>query len=170
MRKLSLTILLLSWATLVVHVIHYYPKLPETVACHFGADGLPNGWMAKPYYAAFTLGIGTFFVVIGLAVPWLTRQLPAEMINLPNKEYWLTPERRAATARAMSHWLRVVFAATLLLFLDMNHQAMRANLGLADRLTHPWLSLALFVAFTAVAMICLYRRFRLPKDNANSVR
>ena len=81
---------LLQWA-------HAYPRLPETMASHFAADGTPNGW--QPKVAFFLL---TSIIVAVTAIPtfFAPRKIckgSTDRINLPNKEYWLSPEHREET-------------------------------------------------------------------------
>jgi uncharacterized membrane protein len=38
-----------------IAVAIYYPHLPDRVASHFGAGGVPDGWMSKAAFAAFSL-------------------------------------------------------------------------------------------------------------------
>src|SRR5580692_11121933 len=77
--------------------IHDFALLPERLASHFGASGLPNGWMTKPqFFIAYALVfLPALFVefLVGRSVA----KKPADKLRLPNKEYWLAPERRAET-------------------------------------------------------------------------
>ena len=72
-------------------------QLPERVATHFGTGGIANGWMMRDHFlwgtAAFSLVLPA--AVVGLC--YVIRQLPVSMLNLPNREYWIAPERRQAT-------------------------------------------------------------------------
>jgi Protein of unknown function (DUF1648) len=68
-----------------------YPRLPERMASHFAMDGRPNGWQPKSAFTIFFFGALGIACVVSLAVPKLLGSLPLDMINLPNKEYWLAP-------------------------------------------------------------------------------
>jgi hypothetical protein len=85
------------------------------------------------------------------------------MINLPNKDYWLAPERRAHTAQKLQSSL-VGFGNVMLLFLLLVvRETMRASL-----LPHPHLPnrilvlLLLLVAWSIYWTVRLVRAFRLP--------
>jgi uncharacterized membrane protein len=86
----------LAWST---------PQLPERVATHFGLNGTPNGWMTRSsaivFMGGFGLGLPLFMVVLS----WAARFLPVSTFNIPNREYWLAPERRDATYAFFSRYL-----------------------------------------------------------------
>ena len=72
-------------------------QLADPVATHFGSDYLANGFMTRDGYLAFSLAFSTLLpVIVAGAVGWLPRLFPRS-VNVPNRDYWLAPERRAAT-------------------------------------------------------------------------
>jgi serine/threonine-protein kinase len=73
-------------------------QLPERMASHFKAGGEVDGWMSRAAYHAFIVKLGLGFPLAMPVVMCLVFSvLPDSMINLPNREYWLAPERRATT-------------------------------------------------------------------------
>ena len=94
----------------------------------------------------------------------LVRALPVGLINLPNKHYWLAPERRAATLEALAS-LMLAFAGALAVFLCFTHWlVVRAHAVQPPRLHEGWFfaGLAVFAALTLAWMFLLYRRFGRP--------
>jgi uncharacterized membrane protein len=81
----------------VLQAIVYYPQLPAQLASHFDARGLPNGWSSKSAYFALQAFIVLVLTLCFAVLPSLLERAPARLLNLPNKDYWLAPERRAAT-------------------------------------------------------------------------
>ncbi len=73
------------------------PFLPDRMATHFGIDGQANGWMSRSGYIDFIRLFGLALPAFTIAVGFLTRFLPAWMINIPNRDYWLAPEHRVET-------------------------------------------------------------------------
>jgi len=79
----------------IAQCIHDFPLLPDRMASHFGASGMPNGWMTKTQFMCL------YAVVLlpALAIEfWVSNRIankPASKVNLPNKEFWMAPERRA---------------------------------------------------------------------------
>jgi serine/threonine-protein kinase len=68
--------------------------LPLRLASHFDAAGQPNGWMNRSSYTSFIAIFGLGLPAFTVAMGFLTRLMPAWAINVPNRDYWLAPERR----------------------------------------------------------------------------
>src|SRR3954471_4379187 len=89
---------LCAWITIVLlhaaQTIYYYPRLPAVVAQHFGADGRPNGWAPREAFFAISWVVLLGISALLMLTPRLLRRVPVSMINLPNKRYWLAPERK----------------------------------------------------------------------------
>jgi hypothetical protein len=91
--------------------------LPDTVASHFNSSGAPNRFMSDQSYLLLMLAL---VVLVPLSVGWLGRwvqQIPDELINLPHKDYWLAPERRAQTLSYLANWLQWSACVLVLFFL-----------------------------------------------------
>lgn len=148
----------------VAHSLAVAAQLPPYMASHFGAAGEPNGFAPRAaFFTAFAL-IGGFTLSALLATSALLSAMPTHLWNLPNRDYWLAPERRAATVARMQafiSWLAVGLAAFLLGVLEL---VLAANL---DRkpLWNPGLYalLGALLAGTLFAIVRLYRSFRLPE-------
>lgn len=137
----------------------YFLQLPDPVAAHFNAAGVVNSWMSRRAFVGFKLGV-SFFVAIMVLLPAIAlRKTPDAKINLPNKEYWLAPERREETFHYFEAFFLWFGAATQVLLLDVFHQVFRVNIGLAKTLEHPRASLACYVAFCFVCVAHMLRRF-----------
>lgn len=142
----SLFFLLVSASAL--HAWYYYPRLPEVVASHFGREGTPNGWQTKPDFLDFHVGAIVLATILSFGVPRLIGALPVQLINLPNREYWLAPERRAETLEffeAYFTWFGCTILTVLLVAVSL---AIRANLDPShgfDTTTMWWTLGGLFV-------------------------
>lgn len=142
---------------------YYAPLLPERIATHFGATGQPNGWMTKEAfltsYAVLLLFDALMLGGIALALP----KMPTETINLPNKEFWLAPERREATMRFVSEQMLWFGVATQALLVGIMQSVFQANLTPAPSLGGDvWIFLVGYLAYTGFWTVGLVRRFRLP--------
>jgi serine/threonine-protein kinase len=159
-RVLTLTLVAVSIA-LGATIISTTATLPPRVATHFAVGGAPNGWMTRDGYLVFMLAFA-------LAVPWfvfaMTVLLPSRfprMSNLPNRDYWLAPERIDATLDT----LRTFGAGVALLvavFLGAMHWAiLDANAAQPARLAEgPFIAgIVAFVVVLLAAVLMLYLRF-----------
>ena len=100
--------------------------------------------------------LASLFFGVGLAL----RKLPAEYMNLPNKDYWLAPERRQRTMTDLGSRMLWLGSLTLVFLLDLAGQTFRVHLGQADRLNHAWASLGVYLAATAAWAVALHSKFR----------
>jgi uncharacterized membrane protein len=136
--------------------------LPDMVASHFGPSGAANGFMPRASYVRFMLVlIVTLPVSLGL-LPGLLLGVPGVRINLPNRDYWLAPERRAATIATLRRHL-AGFGVLLLLFLTyMDGLTVRANQTFPPALPGDWFigGLIVFVVTAALWIGFLLWRFR----------
>ncbi len=104
----------LLYVALLALLARTAPELPDRVATHFGVEGAADGWMSRPGYLVFTAVFPLALVALFAGLASLIRVLPARFVNLPNRDYWLAPERRATTSamlRARFAWLGCLFVA-----------------------------------------------------------
>jgi uncharacterized membrane protein len=101
MNRRSFLLAILSTAILWVSFAGFVwltaPQLPDRVAVHFGAHGQPNGWMTRDQHVLLFLAAGLGVPTLVLGIFALIRRLQGRGLNVPNKEYWLAPERRQET-------------------------------------------------------------------------
>ena len=141
--------------------------LPERVATHFGADGIANGWASREGFTTSIAAVVLLPVAIVQGVGFLMGRLPPSLINLPNRDYWLAPERRAKTLdhirTVMLEFGNATFAFLLFVawsIIEANHSA-DARLG---RL-FPYGLLA-FLAFVAAWSFALIRGYSKVPEKA----
>ena len=146
---------------------YFYPLLPQRMASHFDLSGLPNGWMTKPlFFELYAVGVAIGIVVV--FAPALTiGRLPASLINLPNKEYWLAPEHRAETNAFLQRsfaWFGCALLALEVVALDL---AMQANLVSPPHFSSESMlvCLGVFLICTVWWTIDLLRHFAVPKSS-----
>jgi uncharacterized membrane protein len=139
--------------------------LPPVVASHFGSGGAANGFMGKGTYTAFMLAMVVAVpALIGFSGQ-LVRVVPIQLVNLPNKQYWLAPQRRAATLESVSS-IGVPFALALVVFLSFVHWlVVQANAVQPAKLSEGSLFVGLAVLGVAMVLwlVVFFRRFgRVP--------
>jgi len=141
-----------------------YPQLPERVATKFGAGGQPVAWTTRGSFLTvqiFSLG---FVAALIVGLWWAMPRFPANLINLPHRHYWLTPEREAATRQWLGDLVLGLGIALLAYLTLVGHLAMRANLAPEPRLGPAfWWVTGLYLAGTLGLVAWLVLRFRLPR-------
>lgn len=136
--------------------------LPAVVASHFAANGTANGYMPRGIYTVLVMALVVGAPLLLALVPAATAGKGARRLNIPDREYWLVPERRAATLayiRVQGRW----FSAAVALFLTYVHWlVVRANALRPPMLSTTGIVAGLVVFFVALAvwLTLLFRRFR----------
>ena len=164
MHRTGTAALLVLLAVLAAFVWRSSQALPPLVASHFAASGAANSYMSRSVYT-----IVSILLVVG--APLFVAFLPSLLIgkgerklNLPNRDYWLAPERREATLsflRAHGKW----FAAALAVFLTYAHWLVVQANALKPPVLAPSAilgGLAVFLAALTAWLVVLYVRFRKP--------
>lgn len=145
----------------VLQCVHVYSQLPAVMASHFTGRGIPNGWQPKPAFF-FLIGVVMLLSAIpAFIVPRGLPTMPPEKINLPNKDYWLAPERREETWRFFSVQMAWWGCALLFLLLYAMTLAINANLPSVGYFDWQgmWHALGGFLLFTVLWIVHLLQHF-----------
>ncbi len=139
-------------------------ELPARMATHFDFAGRANGWMGREGYVGFICGmaIGVPLFMVGITV--LTGRL-GRGLNIPHKDYWLAPERRAATVAVVMRFVIALGAIVVLLHACLHLLVVSANAGPAQPHLNAIGTAVMtvgFLAATAIWIVLLCRRFALP--------
>ena len=133
-RSSACLVLAALTATALGLYLYYLPRLPDRLATHFGNNGRPNGWMDRDtfrwFYWIMVLGVPIFFA----GITALIRVLPPSLVNIPNREYWLAPERRRETLHRMVDLMSLLSAGTMAFLLLLFHATVRC---VSERRDHP---------------------------------
>ena len=102
-------------------------QLPDPVASHFNGAGAATGWMPRVSYLLYMLG---FAVLLPLAVvaqiTAMARFVP-RWLNIPNRVYWLSPERRENTLAALDGFALALGSLLAVLVLALHVTLLAAN-------------------------------------------
>lgn len=111
---MGVLVTLLLAAAAFIHVSS--ASLPPVVASHFAAGGAANGFMPRDGYVALMTVLVVVVPLFLAGVSSLVAIMPVDRINLPNREYWLAPERvddTMAFLQAHGRYLALLLAAFL---------------------------------------------------------
>ncbi len=141
-----------------------YPRLPNVVASHFGAAGVPDAFSSKEQFFLIFFGTVVFTVGSLLLSVLLMHRIPPRYLNLPHKEYWLDDNRLPEARRRMAAAMWSFSAATMVLCAFVLELVIAANLEQRN-LSGPaiWIALGCYTVFTLVWVVKLLVSFT-PKD------
>lgn len=154
-----------------IHFPSYYSQLPDVVASHFNGRGVANGWQTKPGFFTVFVSVSVLAAVIGFGFPRIISAMPPQRINLPNKQYWLAPDRLVETQAFLNNYFAWFGCAVFLIIILTFDYAIKSNLNPQNRpdISRMWYILAGFLAFVVVWIIRLLTRFlRTPQERAGS--
>ena len=123
----------------VAEGLYFYPLLPDRIAVHFNAAVTANGWGSKTgFFQMFGVVIVLIAILFG-GFGLLIRLIPDALINLPNKDYWLAPERREETRDRIAGQLLIMGTMTMLLLDGVLFVSLKANLAPTPALPSEWM-------------------------------
>jgi len=168
--RIAGSVFLLLSAIFVLFLALSASSLPPTVATHFDGDGRPNAWMRSSSYLFFFIAFGTGLPVVIATLFYVIRWLPAGLINIPRRDFWLAGERAPETHRYLlvrGLWL----ACLMVLFMLAVHFAVvRANQVSPTRLAPQSVLVPAGLFFTALVIwiATFLRHFMRTQPTANS--
>ena len=146
-------LLLLLW-----QVFSAYHTLPEQVPAHFSFSGQPNRWMSRNLFLILELVLIFFSGGSFCFLPLFFEKIPLGYINLPNKEYWFTPERKRETFVRISAYLLWFGNATLLFFYFLFGKIV-AFAENTNRSLKLWPELLVYLLFVLIWSVRFFQEF-----------
>jgi hypothetical protein len=137
--------------------------LPDVVASNFDGSGRAHGWMSRAGFLALHFGMVGLLGALFLVLPVLLVRLPPQLVNLPNRDYWLAPERRVQTMERLASDLDRFGLATVAFLVWVMDTVIRANLSAEPRLgdAFVWV-LGAYLVFAGWWTVRIFRRHRVP--------
>jgi uncharacterized membrane protein len=167
--RLPKLVFVLLAAYAAIHFSSYYPQLPNVVASHFNGHGATNGWQTKPAFFAVFVGASVLATVIGFGIPRIISAMPQQLINLPNKQYWLSADHLAEAQALLNTYFAWFGCAVFLIIILTFDYVIQSNLHPDNRpdVSHMWHILVGFLAFVPAWIIRLLARFlRTPRNGS----
>ncbi|WP_100658051.1 DUF1648 domain-containing protein [Alteromonas flava] len=135
--------------------------MPAKVASHFDAAGTADAFISRDSYLILMAVVVFFSTLFVGGIGKLITSLPDEAINLPNKAYWLSLERKSESLGYIARWLNL-FAVGIAVFLCFVHWlVVQANNAEATQLDSGLFYLGLILVLVAliIGIYSLVRRF-----------
>jgi uncharacterized membrane protein len=143
----------------------FAPRLPARVASHFDATGRADAWSSKESLLSVHVAMVGLLSGIFLILPLFLPRIPPSLINLPGKDYWLAPGRRAETLARFGRQLTAFGCAAMVFLLVIMHIVFEANIHGWSRIPEKAV-LALVAGFLAVVIaftVTMLVRWRAPR-------
>ena len=157
---------LATFAANVILTLVSWVILPDNVAIHFGANGVPDGWSPAWFHVLIFLGMQlVLFVTIWFGSK-LSLGLHGRWVNLPNKDYWLQEENLPKAQERIASTMMEFGTAMMLFLFVIGVLTIKANLSDPVRLSNEffWPSFLIFMAFVVYWCIKFLYLFRVPKE------
>jgi uncharacterized membrane protein len=152
---------------IAAQILFFAAQLPEHVASHFDASGRPDGWSSRGAILGMYIGLCLFLALTFWGCIVLVGRVPSTMLNVPNREYWLSGERRAETIRYLQRQLAWFAVGTVLFLAAVMQMVMQANITGGGHLPTAefWLLLIGYLVLTFGWVFRLIARFRATRTS-----
>jgi len=171
--RIALAVYVALCIALLAQGIHYYPELPERVAQHFDTQGNPNGWAGKGTLVVMMVFLVAIITVCFVGAGYVIGKIPNDYFSLPNRDYWLAPERKAATIDYLRAWMIWFGSGTLVLILIVMDGVYRYNTDGGAPALGAFFGIAVigYVVFSIAATVHMLVRFpAAPKEENGTAR
>jgi hypothetical protein len=166
--RLTATLFCLTFAVCVVELSWAYSRLPERVHAHFpawlhvGAEG------PKWIFVTISGAIPLVIAIAALISIRLVKRHPEKFVQIPNRDYWMSPVRQEQTLDLIASRIYLLGAVKFVADAIFIYAAVRANLAGTPELNAGllfFLAAAFVVAKVALAAQ-LFWRFQFPTNES----
>ena len=155
----------------VFEILRLWNLAPPQMAAHFNVQGSPDRFVSKAEFFWFQIQTMLVVIVVSILSQILFLILPVKLINLPNREYWLPPERRAETVDRLSSFAAMMFGVILLAIQAGFELSTYANFQTPIIFNAQWMLMVLSISIVLIALMLFQLRasFRLPSSNDRAI-
>jgi uncharacterized membrane protein len=160
-RASSLVTLVCLMVFSVTFVIYTSFYLPGTVATHFNFNNEPDGWMTRDRYVLLILTLLISVpTTISVGICALSQKYP-HLINIPNGDYWLAPERLNESLDFLASHAYRLGRLLIVLMTGLHYIVLVANRTQPPVLLQSWFMAILvgFIFALSIWVMAFYRRF-----------
>jgi len=135
--------------------------LPTNIASHFDSSGTADSFMLRSSYLAVMISV---VILVPLSTTFLGRwimTLPEDLINLPNKSFWLAAERKEASLSYISNWIQWFSIGITMFFCYVHWLVVQANSYTPPQLDmlNIYTGLAAMLVALVIGIVLLMARF-----------
>ncbi len=153
----------------IIEIARLWGITPERMAAHFDIQGHPDRFVPKKEFFWFQIQTLGVTLLISLLPQALFLFIPLELVNMPNREYWLSPERRDETRDRLSSFGAIVFAVILLVIQFVFELSAYANLQTPIYFDAELMIPVIVASLVLIGIILLWLilSFRIPSATAS---
>lgn len=138
---------------------YFYPILPDQIISHFNLTMQPDRWSSKNAVMSLHLGLVFGFALLFHFMAWCIGKIPTSWINLPEKNYWLSAERKTQSIHSLSTFFIWLGNVILIFIVVMFHLSYQANLSPVPKTNNFLAALGLFLMTIGFMIYHLFKRF-----------
>ncbi len=156
---------LIAFAGFIIRAIYWLPLMPDKIAIHYGFNGTADNWGNKMEFIILMGGLMLFLGMLFFGLSALMTRLPDTMINLPNKEYWLAPERRETSLNTVAQLMKDIGSRTLLFFAVIFEITCRSNASLSLQIDTQlfFIVFGMYLFAVIVSIVYFVKQFSKPE-------
>jgi len=170
-KNISFLIAFLLLVALAVQAWGALPLLSDKVVTHFGFSGKADNWSSKENFFWMQILLSLFIFLLLGSISLFLGKLSDSALNIPNKDYWLAPERRESTIGTVSFYLNIINASSLLFFFILFRDMIEINIQEKNSLGSSfWISFLTFMIFTlviSIRILTLFSSKRVEKEQSS---
>jgi serine/threonine-protein kinase len=155
----------------IFEVMRLWSIMPPEMAAHFNVQGNPDRFVPKPEFFGYQIQTLLIVVLVSIPLQLLFLVLPVDLINMPQREYWLAPERRAETVGRLSDFAAMLFGLILLTIQAGFELSAYANLQTPIHFNAQWMLVFMAASFVVIGLMLfqLTVSFRRPASNGQTI-
>jgi len=170
-KNASLYLFALLIIVITGQLIHYYPLLPQQVASHFDINGRPDSYASRGSFLVFSLTLLAVISGIFFISAFFIRKVPPMLLNLPNKDFWLSDERKENTYAVFSSFAFWFADITLIFIFYIIRNVIEVNLGKKTSLGDSFFYVLISYVFAAGVVGALFiKRFMRIDDSGQPAK
>ena len=138
---------------------------PAQMAAHFNIQGNPDRFVVRTQFFWYEIQTMSILILVSVAVQVLLLVVPARLINIPNREYWLVPKRQGDAVGRISSFVAMLFSVILLTMQAVFEISVFANLQTPIFFNAQLMIPVLIIAFLLIGLMSfqLTISFRIPE-------
>jgi uncharacterized membrane protein len=151
----------------IFEIVRLWSITPIQMAAHFDVQGNPDRFVPKAEFFWYQIQTMLIVVIVSLPLQILFLVLPVNLINMPNREYWLSLGQRGETVGRLSSFAAMMFGVILLAIQATFEISSYANLQTPILFNTQLMFMVMTVSFImiGVMLLQLMLSFRLPSSN-----